>query len=210
MGALAALQAAHDSSAADQSAATGDASASESSTDTGSTTNSTTTASASEGSVGYSSQAVKGNSALSAAGYTVTESGVTSADGKTMSASDFSSSGSMSAAGIDSKTIQEAQKILAGVSSDLSKAKVSSVDVSDGAGGGTYTREKDSTTDLTFVNPFALSAARKRQIVAGKTKNLNGEPIGVKGQNLFDMVHAVYVRKTEARQFLETNEAQTK
>ena len=53
-------------------------------------------------------------------------------------------------------------------------------------------------------NPFNIDGDKKGQLVAGKTVMFDGEPIGVRGQNIFDMVHSCYQKKREGKHFIET------
>ena len=55
-----------------------------------------------------------------------------------------------------------------------------------------------------FTNPFAVGADAKKQMVAGKTVMFDGEPIGVRGNNIFDMVHAAYQKKRQNNNFIES------
>lgn len=198
MAALAAMQGGHDSGAADLSGLTTNSS--------GVDSNSTATNDA-KGSAGYSAKAALDR--LKSGGYQISEKGLTNPDGSFTPASAFNSTASMSSAGIDAGVVKEAEKILAKVNADAARIRVASVPV-DGAGGGGSGRgaaSEDFGSDdggANHGNPFALGSDQKNQLVAGKTVNFDGEPIGVSGQNLFEMIHTCYARKRAGNNFIET------
>jgi hypothetical protein len=204
MGALAAMQGGADAGAAAQSADTFAASSKDSTLNKPAGNPAFGTASGG----GFSDPKIKqGMDALKNAGYTVTDTGVTGPDGSFTPTSAFSSPAAMAAAGMDQGTIDASQKALASVDASAlaNAAKVSSVGVAEGGGaagaagnGGNYEAGGSGP-----YNPFALNSAQKKQMVAGKTVMFDGEPIGVKGQNLFDMVHVAYERKRQNNHFLE-------
>jgi len=154
----------------------------------------------------------EGMKKLKEAGYSVTKEGVTFPDGSVKPASAFSSPGGMAAAGMSPSAIQEAQKILAAVEKDAAKygaGSVASVPVEGGGGGGSEGNSganKDGDSDSrygSYKNPFAVGADQKRKMVAGKTVLFAGEPIGVSGQNIFDMIHDKYQRMRQSNYFIE-------
>ncbi len=196
MGALAAMQSGHDAGAADMSGMTALASTKEKANPA-----------FGDGKGQYTDPTVNaGMKALKDGGYTVTDTGIRHPDGSTTPASAFDSPAAMAAAGIDQKTIDSANKALAGVdASGATGPKVSSVGVSEGGGGGGAASGGNYDANGNSYNPFRLSALQKSQMVAGKTVMFDGEPIGVKGQNLFDMVHVAYERKAQSNHFLGDN-----
>lgn len=211
MGALAAAQAGADKGASDQSGATFNASSYDPATGQSPTT--TPVAASAQGDAKYTAQAAQGMAALKAAGYKVSDKGVINPDGSLTPASAFDSPSSMASAGISAGTIQEAQKIIAAVNEDAAKMKVSSVGVNEGTSGaggvggtggdGSGGSESSNRAFAGFGNPFKLNAGQKKQLNSGKTVLFDGEPIGVKGQNIFDMVHVAYERKQQGNHFLE-------
>lgn len=206
MGVLAMMQSGHDSGAAGQSAATFGAS----SLDTGSL--GTNISPNSAGTAGYSDPKIaEAEAKLEEAGYKVTAKGVTNPDGSFTPASAFSSPGAMSAAGMDPAAVKEASKVTAALNDEISKlgGHVSGVAVNEGGGGG-YSAPTENNSDneglslSKYGNPFAMNAAMKKNLIAGKTVNFDGEPIGVSGNNIFDMVHTAYEKKRAAHTFIET------
>ena len=203
LGALALAQGSHDSGAADQSAATAGASYNQVGTN-----NATTNPALGTGSSAYTNPALsKGTAALKEAGYKLTSAGLTTPSGVTIPNSALSSASGMASAGLDAGAISDVQKTLASAIADSAdKMKVSGVGLaaSDGsptgaAGGGT------TGGDYSFSNRrsgFGLSDADKKKLVAGKTVNFDGEPIGVRGQNIFDMIHVAYQKKKDNKDFL--------
>ena len=91
--------------------------------------------------------------------------------------------------------------------SSLHSASVSSVGVVEGSGGGGAGDGGNYDSSESVYNPFAMNKNQKNQMVAGKTVMFDGEPIGVKGRDLFDMVHVVYERKSLNNQFIGGNGA---
>jgi len=204
MGILALMQSAEDKKAARESAATGAASQTNGG---GAGTNPVD----GKGSGGFNDPKIKdGMAKLAAAGYKMSEKGLTHPDGSFTPSSSFNSPGAMSAAGIDPAAISEAQKIVAGAEG-MDGAKISSVGVNSGGGGGgdsSGVSEGDSNGESAsgpaFGNPFGMDAAKRASLVAGKTVMFDGEPIGVRGQNIFDMVHNCYQKKRQGKQFIES------
>jgi hypothetical protein len=195
MGALALAQSAHDSNAADQSANTLAAS------------NSTSLTPNSAGTAGFSAQAKQGLQTLADNGYSVSAAGVTNPDGSLTPASAYSSPSAMAAAGMSPAVVAEAKKVTDALNAEM--AKVGSVGVSSEGGGGQGPAAASNSNGETLVlgkykNPFALGIADKSKLVAGKTILFDGEPIGVSGGNIFDMVHAAYEKKRGMNTFIET------
>lgn len=200
MGALAAMQGMHDSGAAGQSSTTYDAG-----TDVGSVSTPTGDSSLSGGDSAFNSPILKeGQAAMSAAGIKVTEAGVMNADGSMTPASAFNSAASMAAAGIDPSAIEESQKIIADVNANPSGYKVASVAVDGGGGGGASSAVPDSNEGSVNGRSAGMSDADRKRLLAGKTVLFDGEPIGVRGENIFDMVHIAYDKKRSGKNFIES------
>lgn len=158
-------------------------------------------------------QTAKATAALKSAGYSVEKDGLHTPSGAVIPTSAFSSPGAMAAAGIDASAVKAAEKILAGIEKDYAKFNVSGVAVdTGGAGGGGGSHSSNSDYDISsafakYKNPFAISDGDKKQIVAGKTVLFDGEPIGVRGRNIFDMIHTAYQTKRTRNDFIEDNGA---
>lgn len=222
MGAMAMAQGGADKDAASQSGATQMASSTTGATGTNAAstgTNANTASVPTYAAIDDTSASLKdkaaakaGLSALSDAGYKASANGITSSNGTTIPPSAFNSSGGMTAAGLDPDQSKAAQEAAAKVGSDLSKYKGQAA-VAEGVGGGggsgpTGDSSSSSSSDTRkpgFVNPFAMTDQAKTALIAGKTVSFDGEPIGVKGDNIFDMVHSAYVRKTAGKHFIETD-----
>jgi hypothetical protein len=152
-----------------------------------------------------------GQAALANAGYVVTPAGVTTPSGTTVPASSFGTASGMSAAGFGASDIQDAQKAIADLNKNAaSGATVSGVATNDSGGGGPSMTNgagaggSSGLSALNIKNPFALTNEAKKGLVAGKTVLLDGEPIGVRGDDIFEMVHKAYTKKRERNAFLET------
>ena len=214
MAAMAAMQGGADKDAADQSSATA---ATTADTSTNPAANTATAAAkpswaaAAEASATFEDQKkIKaGMAALNAAGYTATPAGISSAGGAMIPASAFNSSGSMLAAGLDPNAVKEAEKIGKDVGAKYAVGMSMSADGAGGAGGsgnnGSDAGDADKPLQLSaYKNPFALAPEKKAEMMAGKTVTLDGDPIGVKGDDIFQMVHAAYARKRAGNHFIET------
>jgi len=213
MGALAMAQGGHDKDAAKQSANT--AAATSNSGATG--TNATTYTDPGKGAGAYSDQVKAGLQSLDDAGIKVSESGVTMPDGSKVSASGMGNSAAMTAAGFDAKQVADAKKVTDALNAEMKNgAHVSGMAVAESGGGGSGSasespaNEKEGVTLPPGFDPFgtANSAAARSRAIAGKTVNFDGEPIGVRGNNIFEMVHNCYQRKRSGNHFIE-NEAST-
>jgi hypothetical protein len=206
MGILAMMQAKEDSGAAGQSAATGFAS----NVNDGSVTPGAVDP---NGTGAFAEAKIKeGQAKLGEAGYKMTSKGLTGPDGSFIPAKAFSSPSSMAAAGMSPTTIAAVQEGLADAQAGASgsAARVSGVGINTGGGGGSgggMTEDESngsSESGTGVVNPFDIGAEKKGSLVAGKTVMFDGEPIGVRGQNIFDMVHVSYQKKREGKHFIET------
>ncbi len=204
MGVLAMMQSGHDSDAAGQSGNTGIASLEG---------NKLTNPDAATGSSAFTAGKIaEGKAALAAQGYTMDSKGnITGPDGTVTPPSAFNSASGMAAAGMTPQAIADAQKILADAANG-SGARVSGVGIasSGGSGSGGFTEGESggeaSATGGMGSNPFALDANQKNKLVAGKTVLFDGEPIGVRGQNIFEMVHTCYEKKRKGNHFIESEQ----
>ncbi len=206
MGALAAAQGAHDGDAANQSADSYKASQYKSHA-------LNPAAVPGSGEAAYTDpQIAEGMNKLKDAGYKVTEKGVTFPDGTFQPASAFNSGSSMLAAGMDPDAAAAADNVMKKINKELSQYSVSSMAVDSaggsgsGGGGGSYGSSDYSSFKMPkFKSPFANQDSKK--LLAGKSVMVGGEPIGVKGDNLFDMVHRAYQKKRNRRQFMESSKS---
>ncbi len=203
MGMLALAQAGHDSGAAGASARTAAASVLKNDAKAGDTQQPVGGGEAEF----FNNERKKAAEALKAQGYSFSDKGLTGPDGKTVPASAFSSPGAMAAAGIDPNAIKELNKVNAAIADELSKYRVSSVaaggagaGMNEGGGAGGAASEEQTGG---VVNPFDINAERQKQLMNGKTVSLDGEPIGVAGANIFEMVHDAYQKKRSGNQFIE-------
>ncbi len=199
MGMLAMMQSKEDSGAANESAATGMAS-NVNDGKLGTPTDPT-------GSSAFADAKIKeGQAKLAEAGYKMTSKGLTAPDGTFTPAKAFDSPSSMAASGMSPSSIAAVQAALADAQGGaMNGARVSSVGVNSGGGGGLTEGDSNgsSASDSGNSNPFGLGADQKRSMVAGKTVMFDGEPIGVRGQNIFDMVHTAYQKKRDGKHFIE-------
>ena len=162
---------------------------------------------------GYTDPRAKaGLAALKEAGYTVTRTGVKNPDGSFTPASAFNSAAGMAAAGMSPSAIKEVMAVTAAINDEISKkaGTVSGVGLAEGGGGsgasgggGTESEKADTTTAAGGRNPFSLNNGERKELVAGKTVLFSGEPIGVRGQDIFDMIHVAYGKKRERANFIE-------
>lgn len=207
MGALAAMQAANQGQAADQSDLTFDASKYGIDNNLNETVKPTADGAST---ASFSDPKIKeGMDKLKEAGYKVTEAGVTMPDGSFQPASAFNSPSSMLAAGMDPAAAKAAGDVLNKLGSSVDDgARVTAMAVdAGGGGGGGYGGGGDSGMDsgsyslAKLTNPFANKDNKK--LAAGKSLMVSGEPIGVKSDNIFDMVHRAYQKKRQRQLFLE-------
>lgn len=144
------------------------------------------------------------NSARSA-GYTIDENTgvVTDPNGKKFSSETFSSNSSMSAAGYSASDIQGFNAAKAQMNKDIA-AKVAAADGTDmygsdigGSGKAASAGSADGGLGVAGGLPVVasnkdLGINRDPSQVAGMSKNLGGEPIGVSADSLFDMIDRRY------------------
>lgn len=211
MGAMAMMQGGHDKDAAKQSQATYQASSNSGATGTNT---SPTYTDPSKGTGAYSDTVKAGLQSLDDAGIKVSESGVTMPDGTKVKASSMGNSAAMTAAGFDAKSVADAKKVTDALNAEMANgARVSSVGMSEGGGGGgggagaaadNAANENGGATLPPGFDPFGTGgAAARSRALAGKTVNFDGEPIGVRGNNIFEMVHNCYQRKRAGNHFIE-------
>lgn len=210
MGALALAQGGADSDAADQSATTALASVKDTSTlPIAPPANPTLN----KGTAGFSDKKLaEAKSLLADAGYKLNADGVISPDGKFTSGSSLGSAGGMASAGMSPEAIKEAQKVLGALNSEMNGggSRVSGMGVSEGGGSGSpggnggpefQSNDANGVGHGLFGN--GMNSAQKALMVAGKTVTFDGDPIGVKGQDIFEMVHVAYERKRQTNHFID-------
>lgn len=142
---------------------------------------------------------------LRAAGYTVNENTgeVTDPSGKKFSSETFASNSSMSAAGYSASDIQGFNAAKEKMNKDIA-AKVAAADGTDmygsdigGSGKAASAGSADGGPGVGGALPVVglnkdLGINRDPAQVAGMSKNLGGEPIGVSADSLFDMMERRY------------------
>lgn len=141
---------------------------------------------------------------LRAAGFTINEATgeVTDPSGKKFSSETFSSNSAMAAAGYSASDIQGLNAAKSQMQKDIA-AKVAAVDGTDMFGsdiGASGKAASAGSTDgglgvgggIPVVGAKGLGIDRDPAQVAGMSKNLGGEPIGVSADSLFDMMERRY------------------
>jgi hypothetical protein len=132
---------------------------------------------------------------------------VTNPDGSTTPASAFSSPAAMAAAGMSPEAIAAAQKVLdeTGAGAGGMSASVGSMGVETGGaiGGSSGGSSGDSGGNslANYFNAFKKSKAEKDRMIAGKSLTYGSDPIGVKADNIFMMVHRRYQSKDKVRAY---------
>jgi hypothetical protein len=209
MGAMALMQSGHDSGAAGQSYDVADVTKND-------TTSNNPTGKNPDGSGDFDkSQLDLAKAKLGEAGYTVTENGVKFPDGSMHASTDLISPAAMASAGLDPSSSKEAQSLVDSIVADASKegqngARVIGMGVNGGAGGGAGGMggdggaSSDSSYGAGAGKGYGLGADDKKKLIAGKTVMFDGEPIGVRGNNIFDMIHTCYEKKRASNQFIDT------
>lgn len=145
--------------------------------------------------------------ALTEASYTLDKNGLKDPSGKTTPLSSFSSPGGLAAAGMDAQAIEKVQKVLEQVGA--SSNRVVAMGLDGGGGGGRSPGSSDddawakSLSAWTMKNPFAKSKEDQKNLVAGKTVSLHGEPIGVAADNIFHKISKHYSNKRERKEFID-------
>lgn len=211
MAALAFMQAGHDSNMAGLSDMTYDATTPE--TDlpgggTGQDPTSPTGSGTGGGDTGFTDEVKKNLDKLASKGVTVDSKNgtVTTTDGSTMPASAFSSPGAMAAAGMSDATIKAAQDALAGAGGvEGMQASVGSMGVDGGGGGysgaagGSSEYQGSSLAD--YFNSLNKKKGDKDRLIAGKSLTYGKDPIGVKVDDIFMMVHRRYQKKRQVKTY---------
>lgn len=137
---------------------------------------------------------------------------ITTADGKTYSAQDFSSPAAMAAAGFSPDQIAQAMGVSDKVNKKVEeKLKLGAMTAANGyddggsGGGGGSTAVSGAGGDGGGAGGSGgLGAlARGPAQVAGMSKNFNGEPIGVAGDSIFAMMNRRYQVKEKQNSFIE-------
>lgn len=146
---------------------------------------------------------------LAANGYSFSEKGMVNPDGSLTPISAYNSPQAMSEAGLDPISIEEIQKILGSINDELSKPKVAAVPVTSAGAPASPAADKPQASDAGgglygSGNPFELDEGEAQGLVAGKTVNFFGEPIGVARSNIFEIMHMAYQRRRGLKQFIET------
>lgn len=200
MGAMALMQAGHDAGAAGQSAASFDASK----------YGANPTVSDPNGIGGFDKDKLAlATAKLGEAGYTVSENGVKYPDGSTYGSTDLISPAAMESAGLGAGSAAEAQSLVDGIVADATKdansPRVSGVGINGGGGGsGGSGGDGGGSSSAYGSGTYAMNADDQKKLIAGKTVMFDGEPIGVRGNNIFEMVHQAYQKKRQGNQFIET------
>lgn len=160
-------------------------------------------------------------------GFTISKDGlIKGPNGQSWKPSDLKNTSSMMAAGATAGQASSAMSFMDKVNKDLaskaaelensgSEANVVSMGVDGsggGAGGGAYNRDLASDDDggdymKNFKNPFAMDAKKKKEMVAGKSLAHGDDQIGVKMDDIFQMVHRRYQVKRAGDEFIEPAEA---
>lgn len=145
---------------------------------------------------------------------------ITTPDGE-YSTEDFRSADAMAAAGMDSGQVASARQGLAALNKQLEEKygkdgpSVVAMGVSSGGsngfagevgGGGDGGGGSDSMAAYLASLKNKLNKKRGPSSVAGMQKMLGGDPIGVKMDNIFDMIHRRYQLKRKAKVFIESDE----
>lgn len=141
----------------------------------------------------------KGIQTLQDAGITVGSDGtVHMPDGSSQPGSTYSSPGSMAAAGLDPRPAVEAKALIAGL-------KAPGTSGSGGLGGVATGASGYSGNSIAMEQKTELPsrAGTKKALMAGKTVMFDGVPIGVRGDNIFEMIHECYQKKREGNHFID-------
>lgn len=218
MGAMAAMQAAQMGAAAGQSGAVFDATSFDPGSfnwDPGSFENN---------SEGYETQLANSKAqwamdSLKGAGYTVMGDGTVMGPDGPIPAEAFNSVDGMVAAGIDPGSASTALATAREISEDLmsqhsihlDQPNVISMDVDSGGGGGTAggSGRAPSSAGGSSLDAYLASLNKpktpqeKANMVAGKSINYGGTPIGVQADNIFEMIHRRYQILRANGEFIE-------
>lgn len=129
-------------------------------------------------------------------------------DGRYIPISSFASPATVQAAGINSvpvaQKLAEIQKQLAqpGETIAESKSATSGVPLNTASAGIPGGHGNSQSADMPPASPFQLTTEQREQLIAGKTVLHGGEPVGVRSDNLFTIVHRAYARQQADGNFL--------
>lgn len=139
---------------------------------------------------------------------------ITTPDGKTYSASDFSSAAAMKAAGFSDADINGALGKVAKLEKDaLDKLKkiesaIGKAGFDEGGGGGAFAKNGSESSGANDANVSGLSGSAGSlprdpagSSVAGLSKMYNGEPIGISQDSIFSMMNRRYKIKEKQDSF---------
>lgn len=213
LAALAFMQGGHDAGAAGQSTATYDATIPDyDSGGTGYSPNPDGISPTDVGNTVYTPEVKKNLDTLAKAGYKVDPQtgNVTTPEG-TFPASTFDSPASMAAAGIP-VDVSKANEALAEINEDLAgkySASVGAMELETGGGGGGGYGGSGSSSG-SYDSPLAdyfkslkKKGTDKDRMIAGKSLTYGNDPIGVKVDDIFMMVHRRYQAKRKINTFIE-------
>lgn len=146
---------------------------------------------------------------------------MTGPNGTEFAASEIGDAGAMAAAGFSPSDISMAQGKAVGLANDVNsalaaKAKLASrpsvsgvaVDSAGGGGGSGYGKSSFGEGGGSAFGDYLSKmkrglASKKKAVIAGKSKNYGGERIGVRVDNIFEMVHRRYQTKRKRNSFIE-------
>jgi len=156
------------------------------------------------------------SAALKSKGYTLNPDGSVKTPDGVLPADTFNSAAGMAKAGFSSAAIKAATAALEKVNKDIDAKyggdRVVAVGVNssaggyDGGGGGSSGRSSsDSAFDeyLRKLRGGMGGDGSAKRGVAGKSINVGGEPVGVKGDDIFKMVERQYSAKTVRNEFIK-------
>jgi hypothetical protein len=121
--------------------------------------------------------------------------------------SNFSSPGALAGAGYSPAQIAaataELDKLNKQAMAGMDSPHVVAVGVDGGAGGGASVDDGSSAMNSYLATlKRGLSSLQKAKMVAGKSLLAKGVPIGVKGDDIFQMIHRRYDTKKQGNEFL--------
>ncbi len=136
---------------------------------------------------------------------------ITTANGKTYSASDFASAASMSAKGFSPDQISSAlgavkaaeAKAMAG---KITPASASGSDDGGGGGGGSSSSLSESTPTGSTAGGRGPASKPSEDVANLSSKDYNGTPIGESGDSLFLMMNRRYKFKNNQNAFIDESE----
>lgn len=215
LGAMALSQAMANKGAAGESGATYDASLSDGGYNAaGVYGDGTTPTGATDGSGTQTASTIQANlDKLKALGYKVNPDGSVTTPEGTFAKENFSSAGAMAGAGYSPSDIKAASamidKINKQIADEYGGDRVVSVGVDSSGGGGgsygSYERKDDGFDDYlkSLRRGHGTGTANYQRMIAGKSINVGGEPLGVKGDNIFKMVERQYTNLNGRKEFLK-------